>query len=106
MYWVASNVGGVVLTLPLATRSQPLPWIATLVASPVDSTPPAVITLSIEPTCVPRPTWSGFVPALKPFAVVPAATSWESSSENWAVWALYPTVSTLARLLAVTSSIV
>ncbi len=58
--------------LPLATARKPSPWIATSVAVPVDSTPPAVMLLSIEPTWTPRPTWSGFVPALKPFGPVPA----------------------------------
>src|SRR6476620_11175492 len=83
-------------------------WVAAIgaVGSPVDCSEPVVIRLSIEPTVTPRPTCSGLEPATLPLGPAPARTSCESSSTNVVRWALNPTVSTLARLLAVTSSIV
>ena len=75
---------------------KPLPWMATLVATPVFWMPPCPKFGEIDPVVTPRPTCAGF-------ALVPP-TDWLTRSENSTVLALKPTVLRFARLLPMTSS--
>ena len=88
------------------TRNQPLPVMATSYGLPVDWKAPLVMRLSIEPSWTPRPIWADFAPALPVVAEAPERCSWASESRNDVRLALKPTVLTLARSLAVTSSMI
>ena len=107
----APNVSGSGAVAPavgvlLDTRNQPVPVMATSYGLPVDWKAPLVMRLSIEPSWTPRPIWADFAPALPVVAEAPERCIWASESRNDVRLALKPTVLTLARSLAVTSSMI
>ena len=78
-YWNdVGTAGGV----PVATRNQPCPWIATSSTLPVDWIAPVPMRLSMEPSCTPRPTWAAFVPPCVPLVPEPPRWIWLSESRN------------------------
>src|SRR3954463_11367973 len=97
-------VGLPAVGLPAPARNQPSPWMATSSALPVVWMAPLVIRLSIVPSPTPRPIWA----ALAPPKPVPEAELVRISCWSWSLNVvrddLKPTVLTLARSLAATSS--
>src|SRR5919204_6446633 len=103
---VYSSVASLGAVASLETRNQPEPWMATSYGLPVDWNAPLVMRLSIEPSWTPRPIWADFAPAVPVVAEAPERCSCASESRNDTRLALKPTVLTLARSLAVTSSMI
>src|SRR3954454_4435716 len=98
------TVGLPAVCVPLPVRNQPSPWMATSSALPVAWTAPLVMMLSIVPSVTPRPTWAEFWPAKPAPEAEPVRISCWSWSLNVVRADLKPTVLTLARSLAATSS--
>src|SRR3954462_5712755 len=97
-------VGLPAVGLPAPERNQPSPWMATSSALPVVWMAPLVMRLSIVPSATPRPIWAAFAPAKPtPDAELVRICCW-SWSLNVVRADLKPTVLTLARSLAATSS--
>src|SRR5947208_1489571 len=97
-------VGLPAVGVPAPVRNQPSPWMATSSALPVAWTAPPVIRLSIEPSVTPRPIWAELAPPKPaPEAELVRMSCW-SWSLNVVRAPLKPTVLTLARSLAATSS--
>ncbi len=67
--------------MPLPTRIQPSPWIATSSVEPVTWKEPAPMRLAIEPTVTPRPTCLEFEPPNPGLDAAP--TPWIWVSESW-----------------------
>ena len=85
-----------VYALPLSprTRKKPPPWMATFVASRVDSGAPWLNTGEIDPVTTPRPTCIGFW--------LPPPMVWLTRSMKVTELVLNPTVLMFARLLPIT----
>src|SRR3954463_5200761 len=97
-------VGLPAVGLPAPARNQPSPWMATSSALPVVWMAPLVIRLSIVPSVTPRPIWAELAPPKPaPEAELVRISCW-SWSLNVVRAPLKPTVLTLARSLAATSS--
>ena len=80
----------------MPTMKKPLPWIATLVATPVFSMPPCLKFGEIDPVATPRPICVGL--ALEP------PTDWLTRSAKSTMLDLKPTVLRFARLFPMTFS--
>src|SRR3954454_5839078 len=100
----ATAVGLPAVGLPAPERNQPSPWMATSSALPVVWIAPLVMRLSIVPSATPRPIWA----ALEPPKPTPDAELVRICCWSWSLNVvradLKPTVLTLARSLAATSS--
>src|SRR3954447_26322306 len=99
-----ATVGLPATGVPAPVRNQPSPWIATSSALPVACTAPPLIMLSIVPSVTPSPTCAELAPPKPaPEAELVRMSCW-SWSLNVVRAPLKPTVLTLARSLAATSS--
>src|SRR3954451_23243667 len=99
-----ATVGLPATGVPPPVRNQPSPWMATSSALPVACTAPPLIMLSIVPSVTPSPTCAELAPPKPaPEAELVRMSCW-SWSLNVVRAPLKPTVLTLARSLAATSS--